>query len=292
MRPIRRRLSSCGPKGAPGGEKVTVVETVTPRPPPPGMRDRIREHTRAPSLTVFRPDKPNGAAVILAPGGAFVRTTMDKEGYETARFLASRGYCCFVLAYRFLGDGWAAGQDVGLQDAQRATRLVRANAAKYQVDPNRIVMQGFSAGMAMWRQAPSPALTNRSMRRWTRPIGSRRAASSDLEARLTYAVSDGPVGDHAGQGRDAGGDPPQLGHRPCYGQRATPPTILFHAQDDPSVPVEGSVAMFTALRAAKVKVEMHIFEQGKHGWGLRGAEGLPAAEWPTLFVSWMKSHGC
>src|SRR5262245_17284459 len=84
-----------GPNGAPGGEKVTVTEAVVPRTPPAGMRDRFQEHTRKPTLRVFRPLKPNGAAVILAPGGAYLRVVLDKEGYETARYLASRGYTCF-----------------------------------------------------------------------------------------------------------------------------------------------------------------------------------------------------
>jgi acetyl esterase/lipase len=71
----------------------------------------------------------------------------------------------------------------------------------------------------------------------------------------------------------------------------TPPTILFHAQDDPTVPVANSLVMFTALKAANVKCELHIFEEGQHGWGLRGIEGKPCAEWPVLFVNWMKRHG-
>jgi acetyl esterase/lipase len=114
------------PAGAPGGEKVTVEEVILERGDPKGVRDRAMAHTRKPVLVVFRPKTPNGAAVMLIPGGAYVRAVLDKEGYEMARWLNQHGYTCFVLFYRMPGDGWAAGADAPLQDAQRGIRLVRS----------------------------------------------------------------------------------------------------------------------------------------------------------------------
>ena len=69
----------------------------------------------------------------------------------------------------------------------------------------------------------------------------------------------------------------------------TPPTFLMHAVDDPSVPVDNSLVMFNALRAHKVPTELHLFAEGKHGFGIRGAKGLPAAAWPELAMNWIAS---
>jgi len=100
-----------------------------------------------PLLTVFRPARPNGAAVIIAPGGGYVRVVIDKEGFETARRLTSAaGITCFVLRYRLPAEGWEQAQAVPLPSAQRAIRLVRARSRQFGVDPARICVMGFSAG--------------------------------------------------------------------------------------------------------------------------------------------------
>ncbi len=280
------------PNGAPGGEKVTATEAVVVRTPPQGMRDRFQEHTRKPTLTVFRPVKPNGAAVILAPGGAYLRVVLDKEGYETARYLASRGYTCFVLMYRMPGDSWAAGPDVALQDVQRAVRVVRAGAAGFGINPNKILMQGFSAG----GHVASSALT-----RFDEAVYAPVDAVDKVSARPDLGCLCYPVIALAGPLAHAESAQQVLGKSPspeevrrtsaeAHVSANTPPTILFHAQDDPTVAVENSLAMFSALRAAKVEAELHIFSGGQHGWGLRGIEGKTCAEWPVLFVNWMKRH--
>jgi acetyl esterase/lipase len=282
------------PGGAPGGEQVRVTEAVVPRPPPAGMRDRFREHTREPTLTVFRPAKPNGSAVILAPGGGYVRVVLDKEGYETARYLASRGYTCFVLMYRLPGDGWAAGPDVALQDVQRAIRVVRASAATYGVKPDRIVVQGFSAG----GHVASSAITRFDETAYA-PVDAadRQSARPDLGCLCYPVVALSGALAHPGSVEamfgKATATPEEIRQSSAEAQvtAGTPPTIIFHAQDDPTVPVANSLVMFTALKAANVKCELHIFEEGQHGWGLRGIEGKPCAEWPVLFVNWMKRHG-
>lgn len=287
--PDPKEVIALWPAGPPGGEQVTAVQATTLRPAPASLRDRILTHVRTPTLTVFRPAKPNGAAVIVAPGGGYEHVTLDKEGFETARFLASRGYIAFVLVYRFPRDGWAAGPDVALQDAQRAVRLVRAGAARFGIDPQKIVMQGFSAG---------GHLAGMALTRFDEPAYAAVDAADGVSARpdlgcLTYAVTTlfGAMTVVAPDGQTA--TPGQLARAEviAHVRPDTPPTILFHAADDPSVPVEGSVRLFTALKAAKVKTEMHIFEEGRHGWGLRGAIGRPNAEWPILWVNWMHRHG-
>ena len=92
------------------------------------------------------PDRPDGSAMILAPGGGYSREMLDFEGMDVARHFNGAGVTCFVLRYRLPGEGWQNRSDVPLQDAQRAMRLVRANAAKYGIDPARIGFMGFSAG--------------------------------------------------------------------------------------------------------------------------------------------------
>ena len=117
------------PVGAPGGERVTAQERVVERATPPAPRDRYTEHVRRPTLVVFRPARPNGVSLLIAPGGGYRWVVMDKEGYEAAERFAAAGLTVYVLAYRLPGDHWDAGPDVVLQDAQRALRLIRSPPA-------------------------------------------------------------------------------------------------------------------------------------------------------------------
>lgn len=281
------------PKGAPGAEKVTVTEKVDPRSPPAGMRDRAVTGTRVPTLAVFRPRTPNGAAVLIAPGGGYVRIVRDKEGFETARWLAARGYTCFVLLYRLPGDGWAAGPNVALQDAQRAIRLIRAGAAGFRIDPKRVMVQGFSAG----GHVAGSLLT-----RFGESVYAAVDAADTQSARPDLGCLMYPVIALSGELAHPGSAEAMFGKAATPAQIAatsveahvsaqTPATILFHAQDDTTVPVDNSVVMFRALKAAKVEAELHIFGEGQHGFGMRFVEGKPVAAWPDLLLAWMKRKG-
>jgi acetyl esterase/lipase len=282
------------PGDPPGSAGVTAVETVLDRTVAGGPRDRATTHTRKPTLTVFRSTAPaNGAAVVLMPGGGYERVVSDKEGFETARWLADRGYTCFVLLYRLPGDGWGAGPDAPLQDAQRAMRLVRSRAAAMKVDPARVSIMGFSAGGHL-----AASLTTR----FDAKVYDRVDVADDLSARpdlscLMYPVVtmvDGPV--HAGSRKQLLGPSPTPEQIALYSpeQNVTdrlPPVFLVHAADDKTVPVANSLMMFTALKAKAIPAEMHIFEEGGHGFGLRGIVGKPVAAWPDLFVAFAKRHG-
>jgi acetyl esterase/lipase len=281
------------PGDPPGAAGVTVVETVTERGDAKGLRDRAVTHTRKPTLTVFRPAKPNGAAVVLIPGGGYERVVVDKEGFETARWLADRGYVCFVLLYRLPGDGWGAGPDAPLQDAQRAVRLARSRAAAMKFDPARVAIMGFSAGGHL-----AASLTTRFDAKVYDAVDAADALSArpDLSCLMYPVISmaDGPV--HAGSRKQLlGATPPPdriALYSPDQGVTAqTPPVFLVHAADDQTVPVVNSLMMFTALKAKAVPAEMHIFEEGGHGFGLRGIAGKPVAAWPGLFETFAKRHG-
>ncbi len=281
------------PGDPPGAAGVTAAETIIERTDPSGLRDRAVTHTRKPTLTVFRPAKPNGAAVVLMPGGGYERVVVDKEGFETARWLADRGYVCFVLVYRLPGDGWGAGPDAPLQDAQRAVRLARSRAAAIGFDPARVAIMGFSAGGHL-----AASLTTRFDAKVHEPADAIDALSArpDLSALIYPVISmaDGPA--HAGSRKQllgAAPTPEQIAlYSPDQGvTERVPPVFLLHAADDKTVPVANSLMMFAALKAKAVPAEMHVFEEGGHGFGLRGVVGKPVAAWPTLFETFAKRHG-
>lgn len=276
----------------PGAPPHPPPETITDRVATSGFQDRYVTGTATPLMTVFRPARPNGAAALLIPGGGYIRVVIDKEGFEVARRLNAAGITCFVLRYRLPGDGWASRADCALQDAQRAIRLIRAGAAGYGVDPARICAVGFSAGGHV---AASLAVGH--ARATYAPVDSADALSArpDLSALLYPVIDMEPPNAHAGS-REA-----LLGPSPTPAQEAaasphrhvtadTPPTFLVHAADDPSVPLANTLDYLAALRAAHVRAEAHIFEEGGHGFGIRLAQGKPCAAWPDLFLAWAASH--
>lgn len=282
------------PKGPPGGERVTVTERIFDRAAATSpVRDRAIEHTRNPTLAIFRPAKANGAALLLFPGGGYVRATLDKEGYDIARWYAARGYTCFVAAYRMPGDGWAGGPDTPLQDGQRAVRLMRSRAAGMGFAANRIGVMGFSAGGHM-----AASLLTRYDDKVYEPIDAADAlpARPDLGCLMYPVISFTPGLMHEGSRREMIGAAPSVEQINKYSPEMhvnaqTPPTFLCQAADDPAVPVGNSIAFFTALKAAKVATEMHLFEKGGHGFGMRGVEGKPASAWPELFARWAADKG-
>lgn len=277
------------PAGAPGGERVTVTEEVVERPHPLGLRDRVARGVRVPTLTAFLPRNPARAGVLVIPGGGYKHVVIDKEGYETAAWLAAQGIAAYVLRYRLPGDGWAAGPDAPLQDAQRAMRMVRDRCARDGTGHERTAVLGFSAGGHLAARlathfdtttyAPLDALD---------ATPARPAATALLYPVVTLTGA----GVHAGS-RDflLGPAPTPAALEQWSAQNgvtaATSPAFIVHAADDESVPLRNSQLLFDALRAAGVPVDMHVFARGGHGFGLRAIEGLPVAAWPTLLTDWL-----
>jgi acetyl esterase/lipase len=277
------------PDTAPGGAQVTVAEEVVERPHPQGLRDRVARGVRRPSLTPFLPKSMPKGAVLVIPGGGYKHVVIDKEGYETAQWLAAQGFAAFVLRYRLPGDGWAAGPDAPLQDAQRGLRVMRERCARLGVDPRRMTVLGFSAG---------GHLAARLATRFDEATYTPRDAIDALSARPAAAALLYPVITLAGEGAHAGSRDFLLGPSPTPERLqswsaengvspGTPPTLIVHAADDTSVPLRNAMLMFDALRAAGVPVDLHVFARGGHGFGLRAIEGHPVAAWPTLFIDWV-----
>lgn len=271
------------PNGPPGGGAVTAKEEIIERSTNPAAPDRAVIHVRTPTLKVFRPSKPNGAAVLVCPGGAYQRVVLDKEGDETAIRLAQAGIIAAVLVYRMPQDGWTAGWQAPLQDAQRAMRMIRGGVVANGVDPRRVGVLGFSAGGHL---AAALMLVGSTSAYQSADAIDANSPSPDFSALIYAAYLNGQGSPALAVG--------EVGPAPDLNVRVspeTPPTFLVHAADDRSVPVEGSQRMYAALKAAGVPAELHVFPDGGHGFGIAGAKGKEAERWPDLFLAWGRKQG-
>jgi acetyl esterase/lipase len=277
------------PKGAPGMPAKPLIETVNERSTDPQLTDRAVFGISRPRMAVFRPDVPNGAAVLITPGGGYRWVVIDKEGYELGRWLSARGFTVFVLFYRLPGEGWAAGPDVALSDAQRAMRLIRHRAAQYAVDPERVCAMGFSAGGHVCTD-----LAARFATATYAPVDSADTLSPRpfCAAPIYPVVSMDRKNAHPGSRKLLIDDKDALetAHSPHLNIAANSPTcFLVHAEDDDVVPVANTLMFRDALKAKGIAVETHLFANGGHGFGLRKAIGKPVGLWPELFLGWAKS---
>lgn len=231
-----------------------------------------------PVVGVFRPANPDGRALLAIPGGGYQFLSVENEGINVAKTFNPLGVTVFVLGYRLPGEGWADPQDVPLQDAQRAMRLIRTNAARYGIKPATLGVVGFSAGGLL---AASIATA------WNDPVYTAIDAADQGSARpafagLVYPVTSGDLM-RVGTGPAARFDPA----RRLRGD--TPPLFIVHALDDPVVPFSEPMNMMIAAREAHVPVEAHFLQEGGHGFGPRYlAPDLPGAAWPDLFDRWIR----
>lgn len=280
------------PDGTPGAVKPPIELTIVERGDPERLRDRYARFVTDPNLVVFPAASPNGQALLIIPGGGYQRVVMDKEGYEAAEWFSKRGITAFVLMYRLPGDGWRQRADVPLQDAQRAMRLIRQQAEAYGYSTNRIGVLGFSAGGHV---AASLATS------FDRPTYEPADKADAMSARPNFAVllypvvSMDPAIAHAGSRQELLGPEPgaaavEASSVERQAGRSTPPVFLLHAADDTAVDLRNSLRLFDALRAAEVSVDLHVFSEGGHGFGLRYATDKPVFEWPELALRWMAEH--
>lgn len=276
----------------PGGPIPAMTESVDDQTDNAGLRYRVAEHVTRPTLSFFAPTaSPSGASVLILPGGGYSRVGIDREGYETARWFNAQGVAAFVLRYRLPADRWGGGALVALQDAQRAMRLIRAGG-KWSVDPRRVTVLGGSAGghlaislcVKVYDRTYPPIDT--ADRLLTRPDG----------AILLYPVVSMGAGAHTGSklallGPDA---PAADAATWSFDQRVpgiTPPIFLAHAVHDRVVPVDHALALFGAVRGSGGAIDMHLFEDGAHGLGLRGDPAWPMSDWPNLARRWQVRNG-
>ncbi len=243
-----------------------------------------------PTLYVVRPAKgttDRHAAVVICPGGGYLYLSYNEEGIDVANRLAKEGFTAFVLKYRLPSEQIMKNKSIGpLQDAQRAIRLVRANAKKYDIRPDRIGIMGFSAGAHL--AASASTLYDQKVYDTTTDTTSARPDFSvlgygvlSLQTNKTHkGTRERLIGGTGKKERDL-----EIRFSPIDNiDAATPPAFLFHAADDNAVPPVLSNIYQQRLQAQGVCSELHIFAQGKHGFGL--GNGLRAAEWVDLFVGW------
>jgi acetyl esterase/lipase len=236
-----------------------------------------------PTMTVYSPTGENtGAAVLVIPGGGFEILAMDLEGTDVCDWLTTRGVTCVLLKYRVpsIPYDWQcdcrphnlALSVPGLQDAQRALRLVRTRAAAWHVDPKKVGVLGFSAGGFLVVELST------NFRRQTY----KAVDAADREsARPDFALALYP------------------GHLTADGKRFnpnlpvthdTPPTFVLQAEDDHVDGVDQALVYYAALKKADVPAELHIYPQGGHAFGLRPTD-KPITRWPALAEAWMRSTG-
>jgi acetyl esterase/lipase len=251
-----------------------------------GAEDRDK-----PSLTIrlAEPAKANGTAVVICPGGGYGNLAMDHEGAQIAAWLNNLGISAFILKYRL---GPVYHHPAPLQDAQRALRTVRSRAKEFSVDPNRIGIWGFSAGGHL--ASTTGTHFDEGQPNASDPI--ERVSSRPDFMILAYPVISLTTDYvHKGSRKNLLGDPydPALAEQLSNEKQVTartPPTFLFHTDDDAGVPVENSVLFFLALKKAKVPAEMHIYQKGKHGVGLAQSDPV-LSTWPDRLKDWLQIRG-
>ncbi|MHA6720212.1 alpha/beta hydrolase [Sphingomonas sp. RS6] len=256
-----------------------------PQPLPADAPPGFFRNVARPTLHRFPAARPNGTAVLLTPGGGYSIVVGTHEGTDTAEALAARGYTCYVLIYRLPGEGWTHRQDVPLQDAQRAIRLIRVREASA-----RVVALGYSAGGHL---AASLTTGYRETVYAPRDAADRLSTRPDAAGLIYPVITTDPRFTHAGSvaallGPDPGAAALARRSPDLHVDADTPPCFLVHALDDKAVPPENSLWMLAALRTAAVAAEAHFFQRGGHGFGL-GSPSQPDGEWMELFDRWLRN---
>jgi len=279
------------PTHPPGPPRSPVTEQEVPRSPAGPADDTAFLHVTRPTLTYLAPVRPNGAALLLIPGGGYQRVAIGHGGRALLEHFADQGYAAYLLKYRLPGDGWAAGPDAPLQDAQRALRHIRARAASAGHAPERIGAMGFSAGGHLAAMLASRAGATYA------PVDAidRQPLGIKVSALLYPVVLMTGAHVHRPSREELLGPSPDPARAERYSPAAavsprTPPTFLAHALDDRVVPAENGLAMLSALRSAGVPTEAYLPEIGGHGFGLQDRARAPLP-WPGLFAAFAARHG-
>lgn len=245
-------------------------------------------HVSVPTLTAYLPPKgkATGTAVMICPGGGYWILAAGHEGEEMARWFNQMGVAAFVLKYRLPDDKiMTNAHEVPLMDAMQGMKLIRQNAGRYGINPDRIGVMGFSAGGHL----ASTLATHY-----------HRGPQASEQAKPNFTILLYPVitfGEKAhGGSRDKllgklSTSPELLTYYSNELQvtAQTPPAFLVHSEDDTGVPVENSIQYYLACLRNKVSAEMHLYPTGGHGYGLRTAKYGSLNGWPDACRAWVTS---
>lgn len=244
-----------------------------------------------PTLTAFPASDPTGAAVIICPGGGYEHLQMEKEGNRIAHWLNGHGITAFILKYRLGSNGYR--HPAMLNDVARAVRTVRAKAADWRVDPNRIAVMGFSAGGHL----ASTIITHFDDGNPDSDDPVERVSSRPDLGILCYPVITMKVATHGGSKRNLLGENPaeelvELLSNEEQVRENTPPTFIWHTANDDIVPVENALLFAQALAAKRIPFALHVFECGPHGMGLgeNPHEAGRSHPWADALLHWLKEH--
>lgn len=240
-----------------------------------------------PTLKVFVPKKPNGTSIVICPGGGYAYLAINKEGYKTAEWLTTLGITVFVLKYRLPHDLIMKDKTIGpLQDAQESIRYIRRNVAKWNLNPEKIGIMGFSAGGHL-----ASTLSTR-FKDEVYKVEDGISARPDFSILMYPVISMEDAITHKGSRTNLLGATPSTEMITKFSNQnnieaTTPLTLLIHAVDDKPVPIENSIEYFTALKKNNVPVEMHFYQNGKHGFGL-GNKGTSSQNWTKHCEDWLR----
>jgi len=239
-----------------------------------------------PTLRVFSPKEPNGSAILICPGGGYAYLSIEKEGYKVAEWLNTLGVTAFVLKYRLPSDEIMIDKSIGpLQDAQEAMRYIRRHLDKWSIDNNKIGVMGFSAGGHL---AASLA---------TRYDDQIYEVSDTISTKPNFSILVYPVISmnekigHQGSrnrllGINASKELKENFSNEKHIDSLTPPAFIVHASNDNGVLVENSLAFYLGLKHNKVSAELHLYQDGKHGFGL-GKTGTNQ-HWTQHCEQWLR----
>lgn len=239
-----------------------------------------------PTVTAFFPNQEHntGMAVVICPGGGYRHLAIHKEGYQIAKWLNTKGINAFVLKYRLPeSEDLIEAYKAPMQDAQRAIRLVRANAKEWKIDPQKVGIMGGSAGGHLAASVATHPETD-----WSKiedNLDTLSFAPNFLI--LLYPVVTGSGSLDRLMGTSASEKLRDFFTLDRHVNAQTPPTFLIHADDDSGVTSLNSIRFYEALKKRKVSAEMHIFRSGGHGFGL-GYSKDALAVWPVLLTNWLE----
>ncbi|MEX3021046.1 alpha/beta hydrolase [Kluyvera sp. STS39-E] len=257
----------------PGGGGPTGEMHISPK--------GAQSHIALPFLTVVTPVSPNGHGVLIAAGGGYKRIEMAMEAWPAAHWLVARGYTAYILSYRLPGEGWHDGNEVALQDAQRALRMVRSREKQVSV-------LGFSAGGHLLAMAA----TRPDYRSYTRID-----ALDNLPPRADSAALIYPIITLEKPFNHTSTHKILLGHAATPAQEAawsvqhyvtpqTPPVFLVQAEDDPVSDPRNTLIMQAACIREQVDVTLYRYPTGGHGFAM-GRLGTPTVQWPAHYEKWL-----
>ncbi len=249
--------------------------------------DRMIAGVSTPEIMVYQPKQPNGIGIVVFPGGGYQRISVDNEGRDVGNSLTALGYTVFVATYRMPGEGHSLASESPLADAQRAIRWVRAHKEQWQL--HAVGILGFSAGGHLAGQLATRFDTQ--LQPHLDDIDT-LSAKPDFCGLMYPVITMNDEFGHKGSAYELLGshiteeEINRYSIEKCV-HPDMPGCFLVHANDDKSVPVENSLLLWQALRSQNIMVEMHLFNEGGHGFGTQGVKGKPAEQWPKLFDQWI-----